>query len=227
MPLSIACPGCSKKLNVKDELIGKRLKCPGCGNTFTAQAAPTLLPGQRTVEPGKSHASRIHISPTLILLAILAISIAGVVLLWMFGPGKAHTQWMAMETDARDTVMDVVTRGIQCELSRIGSYNPRKAHQTPRAVEMNFFASMLVLSLPEEIGFVGTSTEGAFKGKFNTRTKSVNAEVELGGVGLTTGVVMTRGNTTIQVTGRIESGAIHVQVNGQKAELVFPPESDD
>jgi hypothetical protein len=29
--IAFACPGCGKQLKVKDELAGKKVKCPGCG----------------------------------------------------------------------------------------------------------------------------------------------------------------------------------------------------
>lgn len=48
MPELTTCPSCSKQLRVPDELIGKGVKCPTCGATFTAQptgsAAPPPLP---------------------------------------------------------------------------------------------------------------------------------------------------------------------------------------
>jgi predicted Zn finger-like uncharacterized protein len=37
MPVSVSCPSCERKLRVPDELLGKRVKCPGCKNTFTAE----------------------------------------------------------------------------------------------------------------------------------------------------------------------------------------------
>ncbi len=38
MSISIRCPGCEKRLKAKDELAGKRVKCPGCGHRV-------LIPG--------------------------------------------------------------------------------------------------------------------------------------------------------------------------------------
>jgi predicted Zn finger-like uncharacterized protein len=43
MPEIVSCPDCDRKLRVPDNLLGKKVKCPGCGNTFTAEtngAAP-------------------------------------------------------------------------------------------------------------------------------------------------------------------------------------------
>src|SRR5438132_12093247 len=40
VPIAVTCTGCGKELRVKDEFIGKRLKCSQCGVTFTAEAPP-------------------------------------------------------------------------------------------------------------------------------------------------------------------------------------------
>lgn len=39
MPLLVAC-SCGKKLKVRDELIGKKVKCPACGNVLPIRADP-------------------------------------------------------------------------------------------------------------------------------------------------------------------------------------------
>ncbi|HEY1860513.1 MAG TPA: hypothetical protein VGG61_09180 [Gemmataceae bacterium] len=38
MPIIVQCPACGRKLRVPDELLGKIVKCPGCGGTFTGEA---------------------------------------------------------------------------------------------------------------------------------------------------------------------------------------------
>jgi predicted Zn finger-like uncharacterized protein len=42
MPEIVQCPECQRKLKVPDNLLGKNVKCPTCGATFTAagEAAP-------------------------------------------------------------------------------------------------------------------------------------------------------------------------------------------
>jgi serine/threonine protein kinase/Leucine-rich repeat (LRR) protein len=59
----VICPGCDKKLQVKEELTGKRVKCPRCGKSLaipsTLMAAPKgqptlkLDPEQKSAEPVK------------------------------------------------------------------------------------------------------------------------------------------------------------------------------
>jgi predicted Zn finger-like uncharacterized protein len=62
MPIQINCPSCSRALRVPDELLGKDVKCPTCGTTFTASAegpAPAPVaeqplsppPGRRPAPP--------------------------------------------------------------------------------------------------------------------------------------------------------------------------------
>lgn len=38
MPLTIACPNCGKALKLPEAVIGKRVRCPGCQEVFTATA---------------------------------------------------------------------------------------------------------------------------------------------------------------------------------------------
>jgi hypothetical protein len=38
MPTTVDCPTCSRKLRIPDELLGKKVKCPQCGNAFLARA---------------------------------------------------------------------------------------------------------------------------------------------------------------------------------------------
>ncbi len=44
MSINIQCSGCGKAFKIKDELVGRRLKCPSCGEIFVGQAAPPAVP---------------------------------------------------------------------------------------------------------------------------------------------------------------------------------------
>src|SRR5262245_39085749 len=52
MPVRTACASCGKKLNVRDELLGRRAKCPICGRVFvaTAEDAPTTFPPESNTD---------------------------------------------------------------------------------------------------------------------------------------------------------------------------------
>lgn len=38
MPIRTECSSCGKKLRIRDEYMGRKVKCPACGNTFLAEA---------------------------------------------------------------------------------------------------------------------------------------------------------------------------------------------
>lgn len=44
MPELVNCPQCERQLRVPDDLVGKKVKCPTCGTTFTAEVAATAAP---------------------------------------------------------------------------------------------------------------------------------------------------------------------------------------
>jgi DNA-directed RNA polymerase subunit RPC12/RpoP len=39
--IALSCPSCQKKLSVKEELAGKKIKCPGCGSLVAVTQAAT------------------------------------------------------------------------------------------------------------------------------------------------------------------------------------------
>jgi predicted Zn finger-like uncharacterized protein len=54
MPTTVDCPTCSRKLRIPDELLGKKVKCPQCGNAFVASAsapAPEEIGEEETPAP--------------------------------------------------------------------------------------------------------------------------------------------------------------------------------
>ena len=51
MPFSIQCPGCQRKLNVPDTFLGKRVKCPSCGEGFQASQTPPESEDPKKAKP--------------------------------------------------------------------------------------------------------------------------------------------------------------------------------
>ena len=46
--IAFVCPKCGQKLPVKDEVAGKRAKCPHCAAVLTIPAAPAPVPTMAT-----------------------------------------------------------------------------------------------------------------------------------------------------------------------------------
>src|SRR2546423_697550 len=61
MPQTTRCPGCGVVLNLPEGAIGRRLKCPKCGNKFqsgTPESTPSMLaPGDTPTAPGGTRAT--------------------------------------------------------------------------------------------------------------------------------------------------------------------------
>jgi predicted Zn finger-like uncharacterized protein len=51
MPELVSCPSCSRQLRVPDSLLGRAVKCPSCGATFTAQGVGGGTTEQAAPEP--------------------------------------------------------------------------------------------------------------------------------------------------------------------------------
>lgn len=56
----IRCPRCERQLNVPDSLQGKLVKCPSCGETFTAGGSPAAAEEPLTVEALEGPAGTAH-----------------------------------------------------------------------------------------------------------------------------------------------------------------------
>ena len=62
MPLQTACSACAAKIKVKDELVGKSVKCPKCGKIFKALAGDAAVNANGEVAP-KSKAKKPPATP--------------------------------------------------------------------------------------------------------------------------------------------------------------------
>jgi predicted Zn finger-like uncharacterized protein len=57
MPVITSCPDCSRKLRVPDELLGKKVRCPGCKVVFTAAADSAGAPAPPAAPPAPRQAA--------------------------------------------------------------------------------------------------------------------------------------------------------------------------
>src|SRR4051812_27220534 len=110
MAMSVACTGCGSKLTVRDELLGKRIKCPKCGAGFTAAEAAAHA---RMTENIGQIGHRIHISPKIIAMFFAILLIPGGLLFWKLGPGKARAQFEEVLPKMDENVKDVVNRALE------------------------------------------------------------------------------------------------------------------
>jgi predicted RNA-binding Zn-ribbon protein involved in translation (DUF1610 family) len=214
MPVMVSCTGCGKQLNVKDEYLGKRLKCPQCGATFTATAS--TRPGKIA----KQRDARLHISPGMIALIVAVIAIPSIIAFWKYGPAAVEDEWEKNLKDSELNVESVVERGL-LDYDRIHDpfiADPKFANMRvggPRALNVTFFFGPMHITMPEEVGFAGVSSEGAFKGFYHPRSGEVEVDAEIGGMSLSTGILVRHGNKWTHLTGREKDSHLTVEVDGQ------------
>jgi hypothetical protein len=216
MAISVVCDNCGKRLNVKEELVGKKVKCPACKTAFTASPSGAIR--VKKVDKGKSGA--VAISWGFVSMIAGGIAVVGLVLMIVFGPVRAKGKWDPMAAKAEDDIRDVVERGLQVEMERKGEWSPGAKGQAPNVFEVHMLWDMMVMSLPEFIKFKGTTTEGEYTGTYNTKTLEVVADVEIGGhVVPGVGEAAVHGNQKAKVNGWNKDGDFKVWVDGTPAEF--------
>jgi hypothetical protein len=245
MPISVVCQKCGKALRVKDEWLGKRATCPGCGNTFIvgattgAGAAPVVSKGGKTVfNPHAAQAAqkqreaavgKFSISPGLVIGAIALLALFGGIGMFMAGPSKVNKQWDSLGEKPNDDVISVVSRGLECHFQSLGMYNPRKARGRPEAREVMFYRPTFVMSMPDQVKFKGATSVGPMEGFYNPHTGEVDATVSIGGgIGIPgSGGKKTTG-AAVAIKGKtLKGGDVETFVNGKQLKLVMPPPSED
>lgn len=236
--ISVGCPSCGKRLKVPAERVGRNAKCPGCMNTFVITPDGAQAPGAAgptKFDPAKAAAAKkpelkggvaISWGPILGILGVLVV--VGGICAFIFGPSKVKKEWEAIANQAQEDSQDVIAFGLQSYMSSEGSYDPSKGRAMPGTREFRFIFNPMVMSMPKDVPFEGTSTEGNFKGIYHPKTGEVEADVEMGGLtfaGLDKAV--RKGNKTTHITGRRKGGEITAELDGKPAQIVYPKKKTD
>src|ERR1041384_2310444 len=170
MAILINCT-CGKRMMVGDEKAGRYVQCPACGKSVLTNVAGRKVQGRDTSAPAK-----VSISWGPIIKIGSIVAVIGIIAALYFGPYKVQQEFDAMTPAMRGNITDVITRGLEFA-SHSGMFEDPRAisHYTPSVHEITVIRPFLVMSLPQEIQFLGNSTEGDFKGKYDSRTNEVSA----------------------------------------------------
>jgi hypothetical protein len=224
MPITATCGKCGKGLKVRDELIGKNIRCPGCGNSFKAEASSVMpaasLSSASKVDPkAKKSAPAFHMSPMWIAWAVMAISIPTILILWFMGPGAVRKQWAEQQPVAESAVEDVINRALEIKAEEADPEHLRASRAAPKVMEVHFFFSEFAFSMPEKVGFVGSCSSGAVSGFYHFTSGQVEADVEMGGLSFAGTGVLRRGNSKMAVAGTSKDGNVKITIDGKPAEM--------
>jgi hypothetical protein len=224
MSITATCPKCAKMLRVRDELVGKKLRCPGCGTSFEARATPAPA-GRPVTRKVDQTGPKVAIAWGPIIVGALVLAVVVGIIAFIRGPVRVNREWEAIGGKAQDDVIDVVTHALRAYASREGMYDPNKT-SGPSAQEVLFIMDRFVMSMPEAVPFKGGSDQGQFTGKYHPANGEVEAQVDIGG-GLTLSGQVKKGDITLNVTGRVKDGKPTVEIDGKKAEIYYPPKVEE
>ncbi len=222
MPISCTCQ-CGKALRLKDEWVGKQAKCPGCGISFVVPALGGPVKAATTVMGAEVWGSRqrpqekegvgasFSMSPMVMAFIAIAILVPLGIFLVKIGPLRAQHQWKVIEPQADSDITTVLTRAIQSE----SSFNTAESRHAPGVQAVTMDAS-IITHVPEVVRFTGKSSNGFFKGTYNTKTGDIDADVP-----------RSVGTGNMKVTGRVKDGVTEAQVDGKEAKVIFRPKTKD
>jgi hypothetical protein len=207
-------------MGVSDALAGKTVRCPKCGDAIFVAAAPQA--GKAAGKPQKTTPGFYMSSGQIILLCVIAGLVIVGILVYV-GPVRVSHQWDDMEPNARGTVMNLVTYSLKAYLSRTGDWDPSVPHNIP-AIErsgVGFNRPLLRLTLPEKVGFAGSSNQGAFEGLYDTRTGAIEANVYYGGYTVAGLVNLKKPTGHFHLVGHEENGKPIVEVDGKQIDIIY------
>ncbi len=167
--LSVECPGCRRRLRVKAELAGRKVKCPGCGGAINlprpeppdALSAPVAAPAE--AQPAEPTAGRGPSRPS----RRTALIAAGVLLL------AAGAAWwlMAPRRLTEPQAKALAEREISRFLRDICSENEATRVQAVERImpDESFLKSLFGKGTPEVWAFVSKVRDEARKGTANMK----------------------------------------------------------
>jgi hypothetical protein len=200
-------------MNVADALAGRTIRCPTCGSGI-AVGQPVAVNAPRTSVRDRV-ASKVYISPGKIIAAISLVTVVTLGIMFAIGPMRVWNQWEAIGGTASDNVKDVISFGLQAEMSTNGMYDPNKStHQPQVDGDVIFYRPLMAMSMPDAVKFTGSSNEGPFSGLYNPHTGEITADVAYGGYSVAGLVDIYKAPYHFHMTGRKINDQISAESDG-------------
>lgn len=235
---------CGKKTTVPDTMIGRDIRCPGCGRSNTAvgtRAANAPAAGKTKSKAAPASAAEramARSAPTVsknsglsinwgFVGGIFALLLAVAVIIWYVGgPVANDRKWTEKASDARGDVEDVIQRALAIltddsmpPIDPDTDYRDRpEPPPPPRIHDITFIFNGFRWGYPDKVTFRGVSSMGEFKGVYHLDgSDRVVATVDTGGVVLPSGVVASAGGgDKIEIDGSSVEGKLEITINGKR-----------
>lgn len=184
------------------------------------------------------------------LLSLIPIAI----ILFIVGPMSVKRHWDANQEKVEGDVKDVIDFALRAQASQTGMWNPRKGTSSPPHVgDLRMLPEIFHMSTPETVKFDGFTSNGSFDGTYTFETGEVDVNMKIEGLTLASGIHFGEGGTQIaggvrssetsaavkklkpgaaeksafHITGRVKAGNPTAELDGKKAEILWPPELDE
>jgi hypothetical protein len=210
-------------------MAGRTIPCPKCGSDVTLPTAPAggaATAGRRKVEAAPS----VHISPVIIISAVVGALVLVIVLVLYFGPWTVGNEWAAMRPRANTEVTDVVNFALRAYESEHGMWDTSMPHGEPMVDgDATFVPPAMAMSLPRRMIFSGATNHGRYMGTYDTKTGEIEATIDTGGMTVGGLVDMKKATGSFKMTGREKDGTPTAEADGQPLEIVMrkPPGKDE
>jgi hypothetical protein len=132
--------------------------------------------------------------------------VVGLILAFVFGPRANWAKWSEQSADANGEVEDFIGEALRRTMpppperdpNDVGSrFDNTPAPQPPTVQgDIMFLFNSFQMSYPEWVPFKGMSSEGEFTGRYNTTTGDIEADIQLGGTVLPSGIQTAKGTLT-------------------------------
>ncbi|HEY1921467.1 MAG TPA: hypothetical protein VGG44_01780 [Tepidisphaeraceae bacterium] len=129
----------------------------------------------------QSASARIHVSPKIVLLVLLAITIPAGIYLINQGPVKARNELAQIEPTAEGNITTQITRAIQYVYAAFAFGDDEMGTQRHKSLNVVFEDPVIMMHLPDSLQIQGRTTEGNYKGQFHPRTMRFEADVPIMG----------------------------------------------
>jgi hypothetical protein len=215
---------------VADVMAGRTIPCQKCGSDVTLPSTPTGGGAPTTARRKAEATPSVHVSPVLIISAVVGVVVLVIVLALYFGPWTVGNQWAAMKPQANTEVTDVVQFALQAYESQNGMWDTTLPHGSPGVQgDAVFVPPMMVMSMPAKIVFSGKTTQGTYMGTYDTKTGEIVATIETGGYNVGGLVDMKKATGSFKITGREKDGKMSAEVDGEPLKIVMrkAPGKDD
>jgi DNA-directed RNA polymerase subunit RPC12/RpoP len=175
------------------------------------------------------------VSPTLLIWGGIGALVVGVILTIYFGPLRIGNEWEARSGQAGTEVTDVVMYALQAHQSQgmaamgnddASGGGPGAAMALGKAPAIEspakFIPPMLAFSMPQHVIVTGRTSQGGYRGTYDTTNGEVVLDIDTGGYSVGGMADLKKATGSMHVTGREKDGKVTAECDGAPLTIFVP-----